>query len=59
MTKRITVTICRYLQGLLHNGFIANGGAEYKGVAISNQYAAISQKKVIDRSILTVTVEDE
>jgi len=34
-------------QGLLRKsaGFIPNGGAEYKGVAILDQYAAISRKR--------------
>jgi len=34
-------------QGFLRkpDGFIPNGGAEYKGVAIFDQYAAISRKR--------------
>jgi len=38
------------------DGFTPNGGAEYKGVAIFDQYAAISET-VTDRGIFTI--EDE
>ena len=37
------------------DGFIPNGGTKYKGVAVFNQYAAISQKRFY-RGIVTMEV---
>ena len=49
---RHQVSLCK------SEGVTANGGAKYKGVAIFDQYAAISRKRYIrDRGI--VTMEDE
>jgi len=56
-SDRSIILVFRH-QGSLRksDGFTPNGGSKYKGVAIFDQYAAIS-KTVIDRSI--VAMEDE
>jgi len=46
LSDRPIILVFRY-QGLLRksDGFTANGGNEYNGVAIFDQYVAISQKR--------------
>jgi len=46
LSDRSVILVFRH-QGLLRksDGFTPNGGAEYKGVAIFDQYAAVSRKR--------------
>jgi len=56
-SDRPTIPVFRH-QGSLHksDGFTPNGGAEYKGVAIFDQYVAITRG---DGNRATVTMEGE
>ena len=58
-SDRPIILVFRHQGPLLKSdGFTPNGSTKYKGVAIFDQYAAISRPEtVIDRSI--VTMEDE
>jgi len=47
LSDRPIILVFRHQGGLLRksDGFTPNGGAEYKGVAIFDQYAAICRKR--------------
>ena len=45
LSDRPIILVFRHRRTLCKSSFIPNGGAEYKGVAIFDQYAAMSRKR--------------